>query len=362
MNSINKKIALALAAVAACGGAAASESYDLRYAPGVGGADMSAPFEGGWVLQVPAYVYSGNVRSTTSVTTPFSSLGVGLTSGSATTTIKSNQQINVYGLLPRLSYMSGKTFLGATIGGTVLVPLLNKKISTSVTGVSTTTSDSPADAATTAYLQSAVNTAATASATTAAAGNSNSAGGIGDVEISPILRWSTDTSQTLFIMTVVTPTGDYEASRAANPSAGKFWTIRPAVQYSYIGDGWDVAGRAAYSYNTTNTESHYRTGNYVNVDFALMKSLGDSTRLGLAGYAVDQVTRDTRKDTPTDTIIQARQAVTLDEKGHVYGIGPEFAYIHGAGDFLIDGRLMKEFAAEYRPKGFTAFLTLSKPF
>jgi hypothetical protein len=93
-----------------------------------------------------------------------------------------------------------------------------------------------------------------------------------------------------------------------------------------------------------------------------MKSLGDSTRLGLAGYAVDQVTRDTRKDTPTDTIIQARQAVTLDEKGHVYGIGPEFAYIHGAGDFLIDGRLMKEFAAEYRPKGFTAFLTLSKPF
>ncbi len=46
MAFVNKNIALADAALAACGSAAAPEDYDLRYAPGYGAADMTAPFEG----------------------------------------------------------------------------------------------------------------------------------------------------------------------------------------------------------------------------------------------------------------------------------------------------------------------------
>ena len=55
MAFLKKNTALALAALAVCGSAAATEDYDLRYAPGYGGADMSAPFEGGWVFQAHAY-------------------------------------------------------------------------------------------------------------------------------------------------------------------------------------------------------------------------------------------------------------------------------------------------------------------
>src|ERR1700743_1280017 len=69
MAFLNKNIALAIAALVACGSAAATEDYDLRYAPGYGAADMSAPFEGGWVFQAHAYVYSGNVRGTQTVST-----------------------------------------------------------------------------------------------------------------------------------------------------------------------------------------------------------------------------------------------------------------------------------------------------
>jgi len=370
MAFLNKNTALAIAALVACGSAAATEDYDLRYAPGYGGADMSAPFEGGWVFQAHAYAYSGNVRGT-SVTPTDLSPAFGLPAGSAgaLTTVHTNTQINVNGLLSRLSYMSATTFLGATLGGTVLLPLVNKGSEVSVHGVSTTLTGAALGlpGPTQAGLIGQVNAGGTAQANALAADNSNKTWGPGDLEFSPILRWSTEATQTLFILTTVAPTGDYNPERAANPSAGKFWTFRPAVQFSYIGDGWDVGSRLAYSYNTRNVETHYKSGSYINVDLAAMKSVSESTRVGLSGYAVDQLDRDTTNLTAAefaskDAAFQAREEATLGQKGRIIGVGPEVAYIHGAGDYLLEGRVMKEFGEETRPKGFTAFVTLSKPF
>jgi len=371
MAIVNKNIALAIAALVACGTAAATEDYDLRYAPGYGAADMSAPFEGGWVFQAHAYAYSGNIRGTQTVSTDLTgalsqALNTALPAGSAgaVTTIHTNEQINVYGLLPRISFMSAQTFLGATIGGTALIPLVTKVSSASVTSVNTTLTGLAQQAPTLAPY---VNGLATTAADGSAAANSNKTWGVGDLEISPILRWSTEATQTLFILTTVAPTGDYDQNRAANPSAGKFWTFRPAVQFSYIGDGWDAGSRVAYSYNTRNTLTKYKSGSYVNVDLAVMKSVSESTRVGLSAYGVDQLNKDTSSLSQTDflargTAFDAREEATLGQKGHVAGIGPEVAYIHGAGDYLLEGRIMKEFDAVSRPKGFTAFVTLSKPF
>jgi hypothetical protein len=376
MAFINKNIALAIATLAACGSAAATEDYDLRYAPGYGAADMSAPFEGGWVFQAHAYAYSGNVRGVSTVSTDLTpALSAALhtalpaNSAGAVTTVHTNAQINVNGLLPRLSYMSATTFLGATLGGTALLPLVNKGNEASIHGISTTLNGIAATlpAPNQAALVALVNNGATTSTDALAAANSNKTWGTGDLEVSPILRWSTERTQTLFVMTVVAPTGDYDQGRAANPSAGKFWTFRPAVQYSYIGDGWDMGSRVAYSYNTRNTLTKYKSGGYVNVDLALMKSVSESTRVGLSAYAVDQLVRDKTSLTAEefaarDAAFQAREEATLGEKGRVFGAGPEVAYIHGAGDYLLEGRIMKEFGVQTRPKGFTAFLSLSKPF
>jgi hypothetical protein len=376
MAFVNKNIALAVAALAACGSAAATEDYDLRYAPGYGAADMSAPFEGGWVFQAHAYFYSGNVRGTQTVATDLSpalsaALHTTLPAGSAgaVTTIRTNEQINVNGLLPRLSYMSATTFLGATLGGTVLVPLVNKGSEASVSSIGTTLNGIAATlpAANQAGLIALVNGGATTQANALTAANSNKTWGMGDLEISPILRWSTEATQTLFVFTTVAPTGDYDQNRAANPSAGKFWTFRPAIQFSYIGDGWDAGTRVAYSYNTRNTLTKYKSGGYVNVDLAIMKSVSESTRVGLSAYAVDQLNKDTTSLTPAefaakDPAFQAREEATLDQKGRIFGVGPEWAYIHGAGDYLLEARILKEFGAQTRPKGFTGFVSLSKPF
>ena len=101
-----------------------------------------------------------------------------------------------------------------------------------------------------------------------------------------------------------------------------------------------------------------------------MKSVSESTRIGLSAYAVDQLTKDTTSLTGAEFAARKASAAVSrrarkprsDQKGRVFGVGPEVAYIHGAGDYLIDGRIMKEFGAETRPKGFTAIVTLSKPF
>ena len=378
MAFLNKNTTLALAALIACGSAAATEDYDLRYAPGYGAADMSAPFEGGWVFQAHGYFYSGNIRNTT-VAAPvdLSPFLPGIPPGGVTgqATVHTNSQQNVYGLLPRLSYMSSVKFLGATLGGTALLPLLNKTSNISVTGVSATLGG-PAlgliPASVQPTLLGAVEGGATLKGNALAAGNSNKTFNVGDLELSPILRWSTEATQTLFILTAVAPTGDYDVRNAANPSAGAFWTIRPAVQFSYIGDGWDFGSRVAYSYNTMNTATKYKSGGYVNVDLSAMKSVSDSTRVGLSGYAVDQLVKD-KSSLTQDTcvakwgvdecgVIEAREAPTLGQKGRVFGVGPEVAYIHGAGDYLLEARIMKEFGAETRPKGFTAFVSVAKPF
>lgn len=376
MAFVNKNIALAVAALAACGSAAATEDYDLRYAPGYGAADMSAPFEGGWVFQAHAYVYSGNVRGAQTVSTDLTgalSLALHTTlppgSAGAVTTIRTNDQQNVNGLLPRLSYMSSKTFLGATLGATVLLPIVNKGSEASVTSINTTLTGLAATLppANQAGLLALVNAGAAQQAGALVTANSNKTWGMGDLEFSPILRWSTEATQTLFVLTTVAPTGDYDQNRAANPSAGKFWTFRPAIQFSYIGDGWDAGSRVAYSYNTRNTLTKYKSGGYVNVDLAIMKSVSESTRVGISGYAVDQLTKDSTSLTAAefaakDPAFQAREEGTLDEKGRIFGVGPEVAYIHGAGDYLLEGRIMKEFGAQTRPKGFTAIVSLSKPF
>ena len=372
MAFMNKNIALAVAALAACGSAAATEDYDLRYAPGYGAADMSAPFEGGWVFQAHAYAYSGNIRGTTTQVLPFSVIHTfnpavpAIPGASTTTTINTNTQINVYGLLPRLSYMSATTFLGATVGGTVLVPLVNKKSNATITSASTVAT-SPLPAVNNAAIAAGINPLVVGQAQGVASANTNSDWGTGDPEVSPILRWSTERTQTLFVLTTVMPLGDYDQNRAANPSAGDFWTFRPAIQFSYIGDGWDFGSRVAYSYNTRNKLTHYKSGGYVNVDLSAMKSVSESTRLGLSAYAVDQLNKDTTNLSATDfaargTAFDAREEATLDQKGRVFGVGPEVAYIHGAGDYLLEGRVMKEFGTQTRPKGFTAIVSLSKPF
>lgn len=348
-----------------CGGAAATENYDLRYAPGIGGADMSAPADPGTYFQIPLYVYSAEVKTTTSTSQSVSAAppnGLGVPGAVATASVRSKVKLQVVGVMPRITYISTTQFLGATVGATALLPILQKKADASAS-VASPTFASPfvpgLDGAVSPAAREAVRTRIQAGATAIAEDESSKKFGVGDLEIAPVFRWNRDPDQILFVPTVILPTGGYSKDRTANPGAGKFYTFRPSVQYSHIGEGFDFGARLSFSMNTKNDDTHYRSGNYVNFDMSFMKSLNDAWRVGMAAYAVVQTTKDVYTGEAAD--ITVGQSHTVGKRGQVFAAGPSVAWIKGAGEMLLEGRILKEFSAVDRPEGTALWLNFAMP-
>ena len=187
---------------------------------------------------------------------------------------------------------------------------------------------------------------------------------IGDLEVSSLLHWEIGDSQTVtFAPTLVMPTGDYDAKRRVNAGYGRYYTFRPSVQYAYIGDGWDVGARSVFSFNTRNTGTGYYSGNMFNLDWQLMKFVSDDVRVGVQGYFVRQLSRDTQdlsKFSATDQQILAKEIVN-GNKASVNAIGPAVAWLKNGGEMLLEGKFLREFNARNRTEGQAFWLTVSKP-
>ena len=357
--------ALVLAAALACGAAHATENFDLRYAPGIGGADMSAPVEPGMYLQVPYWHYYSEYKTTVAGAPVAALQGTGL----ASTQLGYDEkiQVKIDALLPRFTYMTTTQLWGATVGYTALLPLIQKKSDVTVSNISVTqtgfTSSTPIGPPYGTYgvVQGVV---ASGVQSTAQQGTGSSGFNVGDLEVGVMLRWQKDDDQYLLVPNFIFPTGQYSKTDALNgvpsASAGKFYSFRPTFQYSHIGDGWDFGVRASLTFNTRNTDTKYKSGNYANVDWAIMKGLPHQIRVGLEGYAISQWTADSLGDNRTPT---AAQETTLGLKGSAYGAGPGISWIKGAGELLVEGRVMKEFGGSGRPdSGYNLWINIAKPF
>jgi hypothetical protein len=351
------RIAIVTAALTALVGQVhASENFDLRYPPGFGGADMSAPLDPGWYFQLLAYSYSGKVKSPTAATVditaaPFS---VPIPGAAANVPLDASVRLKVNALIPRVAYMSSTKWLGATVGFTALLPLAEKEstISAKAGPVAFNAAASLLPAQDQAFIAAGL---AQGLAQQAGALSSRSSG-LGDLELAPLLRWNLDPAQVLAALSVTLPTGQYDKNKTANASAGNFYTLRPGVQYSAIGDGWDMGVRAGYSVNTRNKDTGYRSGASVNVDWAVSKSLSESLRIGAVGYGFVQTTKDTIDRDPT-----LAQTLTLGKKGRVFGIGPSLTWIKGSGEMLVEGRATREFSAKDRPEGNSVWINVVVP-
>jgi hypothetical protein len=346
----------AIASTSLAGAVHASENYDLRYPPGFGGADMSAPLDPGWYFQFLAYSYSGKVKSSTAAAVdltapPFS---VPIPGAAASVPLDASVRLKVNALIPRVAYMSNAKLLGATVGFTALLPLAQKEstISAKAGPVAFNAAASLLPAQDQAFIAAGL----TPALEQQAGALSSRSSGLGDLEIAPLLRWNLDPAQVLAALFVTLPTGQYDKNKTANASAGNFYTLRPGVQYSTIGNGWDAGIRAGYSVNTRNKDTGYRSGASLNVDWAVSKSLSESLRLGAVGYAFVQTTKDTIDRDPT-----LAQTLTLGKKGQVFGIGPSLTWIKGNGELLIEGRAIHEFSAKDRPEGTAIWLNVVVP-
>jgi hypothetical protein len=348
--SLKKSPPLALTALvgalvlAHAGSSLAAENRAQRYSAGLGGSDMTNMLAPGWYGQVAMIHYhatklkgddgNGAVKAGVAAISPSVSVPY--------TAPISHFRGDAYALLPRATYISTNKLLGAHVGFTLMLPLVNRQ--TSIAGSATSTPTVPA---------------IIADVNARIAAQSGSASGIGDLEIAPLLNWEIGENQTVTLTpTMVFPTGDYDASKPVNASFGHFYTFRPSVQYGFIGDGWDVGARAVFSVNTRNEANGYKSGNMFNLDFAAMKFVTEDVRLGVQGYVVQQLT----DDNSTDATAQAGIKAANGNQMRAYALGPALAWIKNGGELLMEGKILQEFGARNRAEGTTYMLTISKPF
>ena len=340
----------------ACAASMAAENGLQRYSPGVGGSDMTSPVVPGWYWQTAAIYYKAD-KSKGNDGKESTASGFRLTADAST-----------IALLNRLTYVGTDRFLGANVGFTVMQPIGQRK----------------ADFA--AFTPSPTSNARIAS-------DSGQVTGIGDLEFGPLFHWEIGDNQSAnFVPTIILPTGDYNAldstPNPAFPSAhaqrlnmgyGNFYTFRPSAQYAYIGDGWDVGARGVLSFNTRNKDNGYYSGNMLNVDWQAMKFVTEDVRVGLQGYFVRQLNRDTCKGGIGEALAQCynpalgafgaatqvnratQLAVATGNRTSVNAVGPAVAWLKNGGEFLLEGKYIKEFNAKNRLEGDAFWLTLSKP-
>ena len=184
----------------------------------------------------------------------------------------------------------------------------------------------------------------------AAAAASGSRSGAGDVELMPYIDWQTDSYRYAFGLALVAPTGDYSATRAVNPGAGKFWTIRPLAVGSYVWEnGIEVGARASYSINGKNDATGNRSGQYLAVDASSHYRLDDLWKIGVQGFLNWQTTDDRCAD----------PVASLCGKVRVFGIGPSLNYVSEDGRVFLDAKVLREFGVRNRPAGTVFWLRVN---
>ncbi|MGC4059891.1 MAG: transporter [Aquabacterium sp.] len=350
--------ALALALSAATQVMAAENGLQ-RYSPGIGGSDMTTPLVPGWYVQLPMVAYhasklKGDDGKTATAATPAPLTGPYAPYSMPGLRSEVDAKATNYALLPRLTYLSATRWLGANVGLTAMLPLVKRKATFDANPLYP--SGIPAG------LQSQV----TANVRGRVAGQNGTDYGLSDLEVSPVLHWEIGDHQAVTLApTIVLPTGDYKATQRVNAGFGNFVTFRPSIQYAFIGDGWDVGGRAVLSFNTRNKDNGYYSGNMFNFDYQLMKFVSEDVRVGLQGYFVRQLNKDTQDldgfSAQHIASLGGPKEIINGNKSSVNAAGPAVGWLKNGGEFLLEGKFLKEFDARNRFEGQAFWLTLSKP-
>lgn len=324
--------------IAACAAASAAENGLQRYSAGVGGSDMTSPVVPGWYWQTAAVYYKADKsKGNDGQATKANGFQVAV-------------DVSTVATLNRLTYISTDRILGANVGFTVMQPIGQREGKFSVSSPSS-------------VLNARI------------AADTGKVTGMGDLEFGPLFHWEIGDNQSAnLVPTIVLPTGDYSALNASgtlaqrlNMGYGNFYTFRPSAQYAFIGDGWDIGVRGVLSFNTRNKDNGYYSGNMVNVDWQAMKFVSEDVRVGLHGYLVRQLNRDTCKAGYGVAAAQcsnnslALASVATGNKTSVNAVGPAVAWLKNGGEFLLEGKYLKEFKAKNRTEGDAFWLTLSKP-
>lgn len=254
--------------------------------------------------------------------------------------LKVDAKIRADVLVPRITYITERIVADGRLGFSATLPVVHQ--TTDVTLSATLPAGLPAQ-------QAAMVNALLAQQSAAQSGSHT---GLADAELAAFVDWAQDESRIVAGVALNAPTGDYDKDRVVNTGAGKYWTFKPLLVASRVWENGLSAGlRATYSFNTKNTETDVRSGQYLHLDWSGLYRANDRWSFGLQGYVLKQFTKDSGPGV-SDT----------GDKVQAYSAGPVVAYIAESGNWALDFKLMQEFSVRNRPEGQLAWLRLNVRF
>jgi hypothetical protein len=182
------------------------------------------------------------------------------------------------------------------------------------------------------------------------AASSDNASGISDLYPMASLKWQQGNHNAMFYAMGSVPAGPYDPNRLAGVGLGH-WAVDWGLGYTYLApSGLEFSIVAGLTYNFVNPQTGYQSGIDGHVDFGASYSFNDSLYAGAVAYIYNQLSPDT-----------GGSARLGDFRSKVAGVGPQVGWsFTGAGlAFDVNLRGYKEFAAQNRPEGWNAYLTLS---
>jgi hypothetical protein len=179
---------------------------------------------------------------------------------------------------------------------------------------------------------------------------SDSRSGVSDLYPTATLKWNNGVHNTMAYVAAGVPTGTYDKNRLANIGTNH-WAVDAGGGYTYLDQkkGHELSAVLGLTYNFENPDTDYQNGVDAHLDWAASQFFSETFHAGLVGYFYYQLTGDS-----------GAGATLGDFKSHVAGIGPQ------AGWFLknkwyVNLKGYWEFAAQNRPEGWNAWLTVAIP-
>lgn len=174
---------------------------------------------------------------------------------------------------------------------------------------------------------------------------------VGDLSPSATQKWTLGAHNFMAYAAANVPVGGYDPSRLATTGLG-YWAVDGGAGYTYFDEakGHEFSAVLGLTYNFMNPNTAYQTGIDLHLDLSASQYLGDKFYAGVAGYFYNQITGDSGSGAVLGAFL-----------GRVAGIGPQIGYDFSLGgrEGTLSARAYYEFAAQNRPYGWNAWLTLS---
>lgn len=178
----------------------------------------------------------------------------------------------------------------------------------------------------------------------------DSVSGFGDLYPQFALRWNAGVNNYMTYLTGDIPVGTYDSTRLSNIGIGH-GAIDFGGGYTYFDPqtGHEVSAVLGLTYNFKNPDTQYQNGVDLHLDWGASQFLSKQVLVGVVGYAYKEIGCDSGSGDRVGCF-----------QSQVLGVGPQFGYIFPVAGMqgYVNLKAYKEFAAEHRPEGWNAWVTL----